>query len=163
MVRACRRIMSRPWRGTAKLPTRETPTHNTTLVMYALEGVPRTMPGAPGRKAANQGNAFAQLYLGNMYHDGQGVPQDYVEAVAWYRKAADQGDAEAQYNLGVMYENGEGIPQDYAQALTWYRKAADQGNAKRNNNLGVMYENGEGIPQDYAQALTWYRKAADQG
>ena len=34
------------------------------------------------------------------------MPQDYAEAVRWYRKAADQGDADAQSNLGGMYANG---------------------------------------------------------
>ena len=38
---------------------------------------------------------------------GDGAPQDYKEAVKWYRLAAEQGDANAQYNLGVMYDNGE--------------------------------------------------------
>ena len=66
-----------------------------------------------------------------MYEQGHGVPQDYAEAVKWYRKAADQGDAFAQYNLGVMYDNGEGVPQDQAEAVKWYRKAAEQGDAER--------------------------------
>ena len=38
-----------------------------------------------------------------MYDEGQGVPQDYAEAVKWYRMAADQGNADAQSNLGFMY------------------------------------------------------------
>ena len=56
-----------------------------------------------------------------MYENGQGVAQNYAEAVKWYRKAAEQGYAEAQFNLGVMYETGEGVAQDYAEALKWYR------------------------------------------
>ena len=28
-----------------------------------------------------------------MYDNGEGVPQDYKEAVKWYRLAAEQGDA----------------------------------------------------------------------
>jgi TPR repeat protein len=47
------------------------------------------------RPLAEQGNALAQLGLGVMYANGQGVPQDYGQAVVWYRKAADQGDADA--------------------------------------------------------------------
>ena len=35
---------------------------------------------------------------------GQGVPQDYAEAVKWYRLAAEQGNADAQYNLGRCTE-----------------------------------------------------------
>ena len=60
------------------------------------------------RLAADQGDAGAQYNLGVMYDNGQGVPQNYAEAVKWYRLAADQGDASAQYNLGVMYDNGRG-------------------------------------------------------
>jgi uncharacterized protein len=41
-----------------------------------------------------------------MYDNGNGVVQDYAEAVKWYRLAAEQGNAQAQYNLGLMYANG---------------------------------------------------------
>ena len=34
---------------------------------------------------------------------GEGVEQDYAEAVKWYRLAAEQGNADAQYNLGYAY------------------------------------------------------------
>ena len=54
-----------------------------------------------------------------MYDKGEGVPQDYKEAVKWYTKAAEQGDVDAQYNLGLMYYNGEGVPKDLVQAYAW--------------------------------------------
>ena len=60
---------------------------------------------------AEQGGAAAQYNLGVMYHTGQGVVQDYREAVKWYRKAAERGFARAQSNLGLMYANGEGVIQ----------------------------------------------------
>ena len=80
-----------------------------------------------------------------MYSNGQGVPQDYVEAARWYRKAADQGDAEAQYGLGFMYYQGKGVPHDYVEAARWYRKAAEQDNAEADYGLGFMYLNGQGF------------------
>jgi TPR repeat protein len=95
-----------------------------------------------------------------MYANGQGVPQDYVQAVSWYRKAAEQGDADAQFGLGTMYFNGRGVPQDYAQAVSWFRKAAAQGDAKAQNSLGVMYANGQGVPQDAAIAYALYNLSA---
>jgi uncharacterized protein len=49
---------------------------------------------------ADKGDGVAQLNLGVMYEDGEGVPQDYTEAVKWYRRAAEQGIVGAQYNLG---------------------------------------------------------------
>ena len=66
-----------------------------------------------------------------MYANGQGVPQDYAEAVKWYRLAADQGDAYAQNNLGVMYDQGQGVPQDYVLAHMWFNLSAAQGDEKR--------------------------------
>jgi len=57
--------------------------------------------------------------LGILYDKGQGVPQDYAEAVKWFRKAEEQGNAPAQNNLGFMYDNGRGVPQDYVLAHKW--------------------------------------------
>ena len=36
------------------------------------------------RPLTEQGHARVQYSLGVMYYDGQGVPQDYAEAVRWY-------------------------------------------------------------------------------
>ena len=76
---------------------------------------------------AEQGDASAQFNLGMMYDNGQGVKQDDVEAVKWYRQAAEQGYAKAQYNLGVKYYQGEGVRQDKGQAKEWFGKACDNG------------------------------------
>ena len=78
-------------------------------------------------QVAEQGNAQAQFSLGKMYYEGQGVRQDYAEAVQWYRKAAEQGLAEAQFNLGLMYYNGQGVRQNLVIAKEWYGKACDNG------------------------------------
>ena len=40
------------------------------------------------RGAAEQGDAHAQNNVGVMYHQGQGVKQDYAEAAQWWHKAA---------------------------------------------------------------------------
>lgn len=112
---------------------------------------------------ADSGNASAQSALGFMHAKGQGVPQDYKEAVAWYLKAAGQGAADAQAFLGAMYSEGQGVPQDYKKAAMWYRKAAEQGVADAQSNLGMMYASGQGVLQDDQEAASWYRKAAEQG
>ena len=119
---------------------------------------------AGGRASAEQGNSQAQYNLGASYYNGDGVPQDYEQALWWFRKAAEQGHADAQYMLGVIYYKGRrGVPQDYEQALWWSRKAAEQGHADAQRILGVIYYRGDGVPQDHEQALWWSRKAAEQG
>jgi TPR repeat protein len=99
-----------------------------------------------------------------MYAEGRGVPQNYPEAMKWYRLAADQGYAEAQVNLGITYYNGgQGIPRDYAEAARWFDLAADQGNAYAQNNLGLMYAQGQGVRQDIVRADVWFNLSAMQG
>jgi TPR repeat protein len=63
-----------------------------------------------------------------MYLYGQGVTEDAVEAVNWYRLAAEQGMPEAQINLGARYDKGDGIKQDDVMAYAWLNLAAKQGN-----------------------------------
>ena len=47
-------------------------------------------------KAAEQGEAAAQLWLARTYLEGKGVPKDPEKAKQWMPKAAEQGEAEAQ-------------------------------------------------------------------
>jgi uncharacterized protein len=112
------------------------------------------------RRAAEQGHATAQIDLGNMYRNGQGVAQDYAEAVRWYHRAAEQGNARAQAKLGLIYKQGHGVEQDYGETVKWYRRAAEQGHADVQSNLGTMYANGQGISQDYVEAHKWLNLSA---
>ena len=56
-------------------------------------------------RAAN-GDLNAQIALGTMYYTGKGLPQNYGEALKWFRRAADQGSSAAMHNLGEMYLSG---------------------------------------------------------
>ena len=98
-----------------------------------------------------------------MYAKGQGAPQNYAEALKWFRLAANQGDADAQYNLGLMYARSRGVPLDYAEAMQWFQKAAAQDNATAQFSLGAMYANGQGVPRDHVRAQMWLNLAAARG
>jgi TPR repeat protein len=115
------------------------------------------------RPLAQQGDARAQFDLGSMYDLGNGVPQDFKEAMKWYRLAAAQGDSQAQTNLGLMYVQGNGVPQDFAQAMKWFRLAAIQGFSPAQFDLGLLYEHGNGVPQDFVRAHMWFNLAAARG
>jgi len=117
----------------------------------------------PFRLLAEEGNVYAQYYLGAKYDRGQGVSRDYVEAAKWYRLAANQGLAQAQSDLGDLYKSGLGLTQDFTEAAKWYRLAAGQGNAYAQYLLGFMYKDGYGVPQDYVQAYQWVNLADISG
>ena len=111
------------------------------------------------RKAAEKGNAEAQLELGKRYFEGRGVSPNEDEAVKWYTKAAENGNTDAQLALGDRYF----VEQKYSAAAKWYRKAAEQRISNAQYKLGLMYSQGQGVERNYVEAAEWYRKAADQG
>lgn len=113
-------------------------------------------------KAADQGDPWAQTMLGVKFATGNGVLQNSMRAVNWFRMAADQGYAGGQYNLGYMYATGQGVTQDYAEAANWYRKAAEQGYTDAQFNLGCMYTLGRGVPQYMFEAYFWLTLAASR-
>lgn len=73
---------------------------------------------------AEQGDAEAQNYVGEIFEKGLGQEPDYRSAKHWYEKAANQGDSRAQINLGYLYEKGLGVSQNVTLALNWYRNAS---------------------------------------
>src|SRR5215467_3877211 len=73
---------------------------------------------------AEQGDAAAQTYVGEIFEKGLGVAPDYSAAAVWYQRAAQSGYSRAAINLGSLYEQGLGVPRDPQQALMWYRRAA---------------------------------------
>lgn len=113
--------------------------------------------------SAEQGQKEAQVALGDLYANGNGVPRDYDQAVSLYRKAAGQNDAAAQCRLGDMFGEGKGVARNDTQAVVWYRKAIAQDHAEAKYKLGGMYHRGRGVPKDNIHAYAWISLAADQG
>ena len=87
------------------------------------------------RPAADLGNANAQFVLGKCYYLGQGVQQNYAEAVKWYKMAAEQGNHWAQSNLASCYKDAKGVRYNIKLAKKWYGLAAEQGNEEANKIL----------------------------
>jgi len=115
-------------------------------------------------QACPQGEPTAQATLGTMYYKGDGVTQDFAEAIKWYRLAANYPvESDVQGTLGTMYLNWQGVVQDYKESNDWYRLAAEQGNANAQINLGSSYERGLGVLQDYVKAHALYNMVAAQG
>ena len=54
------------------------------------------------KKAATQGNTYAQLNFGMAYLIGKGVKQSYSKGIYWLRKAAAHGSVEAKSLLNKI-------------------------------------------------------------
>lgn len=112
---------------------------------------------------AEAGEASAQLDLGMIYWDGEGVEQDYVRAVQLFRQAADQGNAIAQSNLAYAYYNADGIENDDNAAMYWAGLSAAQGDEVAMRLVAFGHYRGRGFPQDRAEAARIWAEAANLG
>lgn len=107
------------------------------------------------RKAAEQGYAPAQIWLGDILDKSE----EDEEAVSWYRKAAAQGSAGGEYGLGVMYSKGEGVEKDLAQAYAYIFKAAEKNYLQAMVAMMEAYRHGGlGLAVDPVQADAWEAK-----
>jgi TonB family protein len=79
------------------------------------------------RALADRGDAEAEFWLGVMYEHGEGVAEQPMEAMNWYRKSAEQAYARAQYALGMIYAEGRGVLQHYIEAHMWLNLASANG------------------------------------
>ena len=86
---------------------------------------------------AEQGSVYAQSNLGYMYDTGRGTPQDYAEALKWYRLAAKRRDVNAQINLGFMYGKGHAVLQDHIEAHKWFNLAASGAPDEETRNIAI--------------------------
>ncbi len=113
------------------------------------------------RRAAEAGNADAQLNLGFMLFHGEGVPRDRDSGLRWYEKAADAGLPAAQYNVAKVYWDGDGVARDPDKAKRLFKAAAEQGLAPAQFGLGVALLSPP--KADAAAAFNWFSRAARQG
>ena len=113
--------------------------------------------------AAEQGAAEAQARLGDMYYNGEDVPQDYTVAAEWYRRAAEQGQAAAQFQLGNMHRVGLGVLQSQAEAARWLKRAAEQGDAAAQALLEKIAPPDSAGFQEFNEAVKHLGAAAEQG
>jgi uncharacterized protein len=110
------------------------------------------------RKAANEGYAPAQVWLGDILDKSE----EDQEAVDWYRKAAAQGSAAGEYGLGQMYAKGEGVKKDLTEARAHILRAAEKNYLPA---VTMMMEasrtGGLGATRDMAQADAWEAKLVE--
>jgi TonB family protein len=80
------------------------------------------------QRAAVLGSPQAQLFLGGIYENGNGVPRELDRARRYYRLCAARGFAVCQYRLGTLLLVDDGLSErDYVQAVAWLQLACEQG------------------------------------
>jgi TPR repeat protein len=111
-------------------------------------------------KAAEEGDAIAQLRFGWMLWKGQGVEPDRNSARRWLIKSAEQGVQGAMENLFFF-----GAPSDDEALTNLFRialKFAESGVPAAQEMVSKLYTTGLGVTQDRQKEIVWLEKAAAQ-
>lgn len=114
-------------------------------------------------KAAEQGRASAQFYVGYFYASGYGIKKDEELAFEWYTKAAEQKNAAALNNLAICFEYGKGTDVNLTKAIYYYEESAKSGNITAQKNLAICYKNGTGVELNPSKVFYWTLEAAKNG
>ncbi len=129
---------------------------------------------------------FARVLTGSisnniaaLYHSGDQIKKNYVEAARWYLKAMREGSKQATENLGRLYDfGGAGITKNVVLAVQYFQQAIDKGETVtdlealcQSNRCTVddcyaiaeMYLIGSVIKPNLVEAKKWVNKAIEQG
>lgn len=153
--------------GDILLPT-DKPTLNEIYVKYATnvnnaESLRIRRKVETAIKAAQDGDAEQQEFLGYAYFTGRGANKDISNGLYWYGRAAEGGRISSMRFLGHVYRDGVYVPRDYAKAIVWYKLAAKAGDAEAQENLAWCLEHGHGCECDTFAAAAWYMRSAKCG
>jgi putative methionine-R-sulfoxide reductase with GAF domain len=118
-------------------PQKQSPPYQASLRKPVVSVADATDLGAL-RKLAEEGDPAAQFALGARYATGEGVGQNYSEAVRWFAKAGEQGHVVAQATLGAYYWAGRGVPQDLSRAYFWSILAQAGGDEASKYRVAVL-------------------------
>ncbi|MCD6026598.1 MAG: Sel1-repeat containing protein [Solimicrobium sp.] len=113
--------------------------------------------------AEKYNNSDAQNTLGDLYLEGLGVAQDFIEAMVCYKTAVENENTVALVNLGYLFCNGLGVELNFGEAVICFNTAAEKGEAAAFTHLGLLYQLGQGVPKDYKKAMTCFKTAAQSG
>lgn len=119
-------------------------------------------------KSAEQNYAEGQCGLARCYLQGQGVKQNFSEAVKWYHKAAEQDNNTAKLALFELYALGKGVEKSITEAVVWLNryKWEDSKISSKGEELYSIgrkfYYGGLEVKQSYGEAVIWWKMAADE-
>ena len=117
------------------------------------------------KKAAEAGNAVAQLRLAMMYRPGRWRPARLEGGATTGTRALPRRESRSPMNqvAGSTTKSAEGVPENWDLAAELWKASAEQGWMKGQFSYGRAYQFGIGVPQNRQLAIAWYQKAAAQG
>lgn len=113
-------------------------------------------------EAAEEGNADAQYFAGELYLQGIGTKPDTDKAAEYLGQAYDSGNKHAFAIYGKLCFLGDGVMQDYERAYEAFSSISEPA-AEISCALGIMNIYGMGVRPDYEAARKYLDRAAAVG
>ena len=92
--------------------------------------------------AVDEREPIAAFNLAFMYHQGFGVPRNYMMARRFFIAASGLEGGEAQFNLALMYLRGQGVETDARRAAEYMKTSAARECVNAQLYLGAAYTMG---------------------
>ncbi|WP_302986336.1 tetratricopeptide repeat protein, partial [uncultured Muribaculum sp.] len=134
--------------------------------LFGWSARPNPLKGIELLKKAVEANIpEAYSVMGQMYWEGNDIPQDMDKAVECYNKAISLGYMEAYADMSnlYMYEPNTFKTKDPQKGIEWLMKGAEYEEPSCLSAIALCYYFGTGVAQNYSNALKWFRKAAGAG
>mmetsp|Transcript_11826 Transcript_11826/g.27762 ORF Transcript_11826/g.27762 Transcript_11826/m.27762 type:complete len:306 (+) Transcript_11826:123-1040(+) len=110
-------------------------------------------------EAAELGSIEAHFMIGNRYHYGDVIAQNYTKAIHHWEKAADQGHVMGRHNLGMHDLTKRGMRES---ALRHFMISAKMGFDESLSMIKQMFDRGHASKVDYAEALKGFQIAIEE-
>lgn len=114
-------------------------------------------------RAAERGNAQAEMAVAKAYASGTGVKKDSRAAAEYYRRAGLHGNIEALYEAGNAYLTGSGVKKDEEEGMRLLSIAAEGGFMKAEYAVANCYASGKGVARDRKKAFELHMALAEKG
>ena len=116
--------------------------------------------------ASNEGEFFAQYWLGQCYLEGHGVEHDVEKFALWTLRSAEVGFGPAQLSAGAVYAYGMGRDPDIVTAYMWanlaatsnYEEVKVEAQALREKLERQMWANPEQLREAQRLSSDWQEK-----
>ena len=120
------------------------------------------------KKAADQGDCYAQVNVAYMLKKGWGVTKNTRQAREWYNKAVENAKKKGHHLLSIdeYYKSGVGVftyHGGYISSKDWYTHIKQDGDSETVLCFSFLYDRKHDIEPEYEDLFLWCRKLAEDG
>lgn len=115
------------------------------------------------RDSVGAGYSLAMWELGHAYELGIGVPEDYIQAIDWYRKHKHATRIDINNIIYFKTTRGDLVEESYAQIFKSLVDKAEKDDAEAQEKVARIYDDGIQVKRNEDKAYYWYSKSARLG